>query len=101
MTPAPAPHTNLGATLCYLQVLRVLEDDRFDLVLTPQYFTNVEPYADAFNHLNPQFWQYILPGLTHLGYVACTGVCGLVGRCPVLGCSNTTAAAVHLLLALH
>jgi hypothetical protein len=39
-----------------LQILRVLSDDRFDLVLTPQCFTNVTPYADAFNHLNPQFW---------------------------------------------
>ncbi|WIA35221.1 hypothetical protein OEZ86_003683 [Tetradesmus obliquus] len=55
------------------KVLRVLQDDRFDLVLTPQKFTNVTPYADVFNHLNPQFWEYILPGLTTLGYVACTG----------------------------
>jgi hypothetical protein len=39
-----------------LQILRVLSDDRWDLVLTPQYFTNITPYADAFNHLNPQFW---------------------------------------------
>lgn len=42
--------------LLLLQVLRVLQDDRFDLVLTPQYFTNVTSYADVFNHLNPQFW---------------------------------------------
>lgn len=55
------------------KILRVLSDDRWDLVLTPQYFTNISPYADAFNHLNPQFWEYILPGLTTLGYVACTG----------------------------
>jgi hypothetical protein len=42
--------------LLLLQILRVLSDDRFDLVLTPQCFTNVTEYADPFNHLNPQFW---------------------------------------------
>jgi hypothetical protein len=41
-----------------LQILRLLSDPTLgvDLVLTPQFFTNVSPHADAFNHLNPQFW---------------------------------------------
>lgn len=57
----------------FCKILRVLEDNNLDLVLSPQYFTNILPFADAFNHLNPQFWEYILPGLQPLGYVACTG----------------------------
>lgn len=44
------------------QILRVLEDSRYDLVLTPQFFTNVQPYADVFNHLNPQFWWVLGSG---------------------------------------
>jgi hypothetical protein len=50
------PSHVLACLMCFLQILRLLSDPALDLVLTPQFFTNVSPHADAFNHLNPQFW---------------------------------------------
>jgi hypothetical protein len=38
-----------------------------------QSFHNVDAAADIWNHVNPQFWQYVLPGCDALGYVGCTG----------------------------
>jgi hypothetical protein len=57
-----------------LQAIRALHaDESLDLVLFPQSFTNQDPNADVFNHINAQFWEYLLPGLHRWGYVACTG----------------------------
>jgi hypothetical protein len=38
-----------------------------------QSFHNVDAAADIWNHVNPQFWQYVLPGCDALGYIGCTG----------------------------
>jgi cellulose synthase/poly-beta-1,6-N-acetylglucosamine synthase-like glycosyltransferase len=40
---------------------------------TLQSFHNVDAAADIWNHVNPQFWQYVLPGCDALGYIGCTG----------------------------
>lgn len=57
----------------FLKLLEPLTDKALSLVLTPQSYTNVFAPEDIFNNINTQWWQYSLPGLTALGYVACTG----------------------------
>jgi hypothetical protein len=53
------------------QILEVLCDDSVALCLSPQAFSNVDPAIDIFNNTNQQFWEYVLPGLDALGYIAC------------------------------
>lgn len=55
------------------QVLEVMWDESVGLCLTPQSFSNIPQACDVWNHINVQFWEYILPGCDALGYVGCTG----------------------------
>eukprot|EP00879_Flechtneria_rotunda_P011197 GHRR01011695.1.p1 GENE.GHRR01011695.1~~GHRR01011695.1.p1 ORF type:complete len:695 (+),score=198.24 GHRR01011695.1:342-2426(+) len=57
----------------FLKLLEVMVDDKIALCLSPQSFNNVNPSTDIYNNTNEQFWQYILPGLDAMGYIACTG----------------------------
>ena len=43
------------------------------MVLSPQAFHNLNPYADLFNHSNIHFWEYMQPGYDALGFISCTG----------------------------
>lgn len=43
------------------------------LLLTPQRFSNVNPTEDIFNHVNVQWYEYILSGMGAWGCVSCTG----------------------------
>ena len=43
------------------------------MVLSPQAFHNLNPYADIFNHANIHFWEYMQPGYDALGFISCTG----------------------------
>jgi len=57
----------------FLKLLEPMTDPALALCLTPQGYINVFPPEDIFNTINKQWWQYSLPGLAALGYVACTG----------------------------
>jgi hypothetical protein len=57
----------------FCKLLEVMTDDSIALVLSSQGFSNVDPATDIFNNTNQQFWEYVLPGLDALGYIACTG----------------------------
>ncbi|KAK9803849.1 hypothetical protein WJX73_008180 [Symbiochloris irregularis] len=43
------------------------------MVLSPQAFHNLNPYADLFNHSNIHFWEYMQPGYDSFGFISCTG----------------------------
>jgi cellulose synthase/poly-beta-1,6-N-acetylglucosamine synthase-like glycosyltransferase len=57
----------------FLKALEPMIDPALALCLTPQGYTNIFAPEDIFNNANKQWWQYSLPGLCALGYVACTG----------------------------
>uniref|UniRef100_A0A383V9F4 Glycosyltransferase 2-like domain-containing protein n=1 Tax=Tetradesmus obliquus TaxID=3088 RepID=A0A383V9F4_TETOB len=57
----------------FTKILEVMCDDAVALCLSPQGFSNVNPATDIYNNANQQFWEYVLPGLSAMGYIACTG----------------------------
>jgi len=58
----------LAHTLPYLSVSRDTA-----LVQTPQFFYNVTPAGDIFNHHNVSFYQAMQPGLDSWGATVCCG----------------------------
>ena len=48
--------------------------DDVGMVLSPQYFHNVDFDADIFNHSNIQFWEYAQHGYDAIGFNSCTGI---------------------------
>ena len=51
----------------------VAGDTRVALVQTPQFFYNVSPEGDVFNHANAAFYQGMQPGLDAWGATVCCG----------------------------
>eukprot|EP00775_Hariotina_reticulata_P006654 gene6654-6879_t len=88
----------------FCKILEVMTDESVSLCLSPQGFSNVNPAIDIYNNNNQQFWEYVLPGLDALGYIACTGTnfclraraLGLVGWFPEYCITEDYALSMEL-----
>ena len=68
------PFMQVAHTDFYIRTLPLFDaGDDVAMVLSPQYFHNVDFDADIFNHSNVQFWEYAQHGYDAIGFNSCTG----------------------------